>query len=368
MKFYQILSWFTRNLSGIILSQRKTIAYLVFGIIVNNKASLIGIAKGMKTKTTVRHNLKRVARFLANKKINVQLSLLKLQEQLLKKQKEIFLLLDWTLLSDNGYQVLKATVIGEGRGIPFAFKTYKEGSIKNKQTKYEKDFLKYLKTIIPENIEVFIIADRGFGQKPELLKYIEKLGFYYIARNKECFIIKSSTYSGKIENFKIDLEKIYEIKDCLWPNNKNIRKKQLLSRLIIVKKNGFKSRWSITTNNNDLTKEEIISIYSKRMLIEQTFKDEKNLDNGYSIERVKLSSEERYDKIFLLISYAYLLLTLFGALMEKQNMHRKIMANTVKHRTVSLFQVGRYYYNKYDISIPKIFSILECIIFKTGNT
>ena len=54
MQFYQILSWFKRNLKEIILFQRKTLAFLVFGMMNARKASLIAIAKGMKSKTSVK--------------------------------------------------------------------------------------------------------------------------------------------------------------------------------------------------------------------------------------------------------------------------------------------------------------------------
>ena len=57
------------------LSQRKTLAYLVFGMMNARKASLIAIAKGMKSKTSVKHNLKRVARFMANKSIDIKKSM-----------------------------------------------------------------------------------------------------------------------------------------------------------------------------------------------------------------------------------------------------------------------------------------------------
>ncbi len=100
------------------------------------------------------------------------------------------------------------------------------------------------------------------------------------------------------------------------------------------------------------------------MNIEQTFKDEKNLDRGFCIERTKLSSAQRYDKMFLLISFAYLLLTLFGAFMEKENYHKKLMGNTVKYRSISLYQVGRYYYKYFDRSIPKVLKFLDLVILK----
>jgi hypothetical protein len=50
--------------------------------------------------------------------------------------------------------------------------------------------------------------------------------------------------------------------------------------------------------------------------------------------------------------------------MEQKNMHRKIMANTVKYRTLSLFQVGLHYWRDFDIPIPKILALVDRLIFQ----
>ena len=45
MKFYQILSWFKRNLQALILPQRKTIAFLVYGLMNAKKAGVANIGR-----------------------------------------------------------------------------------------------------------------------------------------------------------------------------------------------------------------------------------------------------------------------------------------------------------------------------------
>ena len=366
MKLYQIFNWFKRNLSNISLPHRKMIASFVFGLFISKKIGVASIGRGMKTKTTAKHNIKRVARFLANDKIDVEKSLLSLQKILCSKVKRLLISIDWTTITNHGYQILKATVVGDGRGIPIAFKTYKEGKIKNNQTLYEKQLVDYLKSIIPNQIEVIIIGDRGFGRKSELVKHIEKNGFYYVLRTKEDIFIQNNEKWIKIRDIQTRTGRIFELKNIIWPmfekKVKDKNNKRVKSRLIITKKKGCKERWVLLTNIDSLTVYEIIKIYYKRMTIEETFKDEKNVLYGFALEKMKLTSVERYDKMLLIISYAYLLIMLFGLLMEQKNMHRKIMANTVKHRTLSLFQVGLYYWKKYDIPIPKILALVDQLI------
>lgn len=52
------------------------------------------------------------------------------------------------------------------------------------------------------------------------------------------------------------------------------------------------------------------------------------------------------DRLLLISAIAVLVLTLFGAVGEKLGMDRYLKVNTVKHRTMSLFRQGCYYYNQ----------------------
>ena len=344
------------------------ISVFIFGLLVSKKIGVAAIGRGMKTQTTARHNIKRLARFLANDKVDVEKSLLTLQKILCSQVKRLLISIDWTTITNYGYQVLKATVVGDGRGIPISFKTYKEGNIKNKQTLYEKKLIKYLSLIIPKDIQVIIIADRGFGRKSELADYIKKIGFNYVMRTKEDISVECEDFIGKIKDFKTITGRIYELKNTTWPGfihkSKEKQRNRIKSRFIITKKKGCPERWVLITDIDNMLAETIVNIYYKRMTIEETFRDEKNVLYGFALEKMKLSSAERYDKMLLIISYAYLLIMLFGLLMEQKNMHRKIMANTVKYRSLSLFQVGLHYWRDFDVPIPKILALVDQLIFQ----
>ena len=362
MKFYQILSWFKRNLKDIILSHRKTIAYLVYGLIRNRRIGVASIGRGMKTKTSVRHNIKRVARFLSNDRVNIDKSLLPLQKIVCSNTDILLVVLDWTTLAKQGYQILKASIIGDGRAIPFIFKTYKEGTIKQKQTLYEKRLIDKIKKIVGSNKEIIFIIDKGFGQKPELLKYIEKEGCFYIARIKEVYNIKSELYTGKIKNFKTKPGKPSKILNAEWLYDYRSKiLKKLLCDIIITQNKQSKLRWILCTNVKDKSEETIIKLYYKRMTIEEFFKDTKNIEKGFSFKNLKLSSAERFDKMLLILCYAYLLLILFGCYMEEQNNHRALMANTVKYRSISHFQLGLFFFYHCNLSIPKIIKKISLI-------
>lgn len=363
MKFYQILSWFKRNLNKNFLSQRKTIAALVYGLLCSKKAGVAVIGRYMKTNTTARHNIKRVARYIGNSRINIDNALKPIQNLILKHSTKLFITIDWTKIKDN-YELLKATVVCDGRGVPIFFKTYDKSKIKNKQTKIEIEFIKKIKLLIPDYIQTFILMDRGFGQKGKLLEIIEKLGFNYIVRVRERLYIKSNKYSGLLEDFNSKIGKIYDFNNALWPKRSRIKSDlKVKSRFILSQRSGYKERLTLCTNNKEIFADKIVDFYRKRMTIEETFKDIKNIDQGFRLKNVRLSCCDRYDRLLLIISYAYLFATLFGKIIELKQEHRKIMPNTVKYRSISLFRLGLYFLNKYDYSIAKILKKLPLILF-----
>ncbi len=368
MELYNILNWFKRNLCEIILSQRKTLGYLVYGLLKCGKVGVAAIGRGMESNTTARHNIKRVARYLENKNIKVSKTLINYQKIVLNGLKTIYLIIDWTLIKNRGYQSLVVSIISDGRAIPLFFKTYKEGEIYKQQTKYEILMLDEIKKIVDKDVKLYIIGDRGFGQKPELIQHIDKLGFYYVERCKDSYYMEKNNYKGKMKDYSIKNNSINDLKDVIWPNIGLSRQKEksfrLKSRLIFLKKDGYKERWILCTNDYESDSYKIILIYGKRMNIEQSFKDKKNLDRGFCFEKMRLSSAERYDRMLLLICFAYLFLTLLGKLAENNRLHKKIMPNTVKYRSISLFQVGKYYFLHIKIPVEHLLNIIQEILYE----
>jgi hypothetical protein len=368
MKLYQIIEWFKTNFTEIILSQRKTLGYLVFGLMNSQKAGVASIGRSMESKTTARHNIKRVARYLSNTVFSVNRTIKPYQRMILSGLSTVYLILDWTLIKNKGYQTLSANIISEGRSIPLFFKTYKEGNISNKQTMYEIEMLIKIRKMIKYEVKVYVCVDRGFGQKPELVKSISDLGFFYVARCKETFFVDMDKYSGKIKDFSIKQDKIYDIKNVVWPKiglARNPEKSfRLKSRFVIFQKNGFKEKWVLCTNDFESDSYKIILIYTKRMNIEHTFKDKKNLIRGFCFEKMSLSSAERYDRMLLLICFAYLFFSLIGTIIEKLKLHKSIMANTVIYRSISLFQLGKYFYNKINLPTRQIMVALGDLLYE----
>jgi hypothetical protein len=105
-----------------------------------------------------------------------------------------------------------------------------------------------------------------------------------------------------------------------------------------------KERWFLLTSiaQTELAARQIVGIYEKRMRIEQSFRDQKNLRFGFALRQVRLSCPERYDRILLIAALSMVALFVFGAIAEKAGMAKTFRANTARYRTHRLFYLGRF--------------------------
>ena len=106
----------------------------------------------------------------------------------------------------------------------------------------------------------------------------------------------------------------------------------------------MKQAWCIAASNSSAASSTLIGWYAKRWGIEPQFRDTKDLHFGMGLSETSISDPIRRERILLISALSVMILTLFGAVGEKLGMDRYLKANTVKHRTMSLFRQGVHYY------------------------
>lgn len=77
-----------------------------------------------------------------------------------------------------------------------------------------------------------------------------------------------------------------------------------------------------------------MKLYSRRMQIEQNFKDEKNPRWGFGLRLGASHSVERVTVLSLIATLASIIMWLNGFSLESRGIHHKYQANTVKYRRV----------------------------------
>jgi len=82
--------------------------------------------------------------------------------------------------------------------------------------------------------------------------------------------------------------------------------------------------------------------YARRFTIEETFRDLKDNRFGMGLSATNIRSADRRDRLLFISAIAQALLTQLGAAGEACGLDRILMTNTVKIRTMSLFNQGTY--------------------------
>jgi hypothetical protein len=261
------ISFLASQMTKIRKSQVKTLAALVFGLF---RADYIGTAEiGRKMKGLVdgKHKIKRVDRFMGNKRIDILAmagALFNMLIARLPKKSRLLVALDWTDMHDDKHMTLVLAVISCGRAIPVPWRTAAKDKLKDNQTRIEMELLSD-STIVPLDTKIVVLADRGFG-KIDLFDHLKVLHFDYVIRLKGNAYIYNQFYNGSLEKLVIQAGTWRDFGTALFT-----AKKRYPLRLIVFYDHDQKEPWILTTNlaPKDLTAEDAVIYYSRRMEIEE---------------------------------------------------------------------------------------------------
>jgi hypothetical protein len=162
------------------LSQAKTLAILVSAAMRVERISLANIGRAMQG--MVKHQIKRCWRFCANDRIETADAMRGVLKRVLKKRKKKLLVsFDWTDI--KGFQTLVASVVFKGRSIPVCWASCNRHVYDGHKSRnaFEESLLLVLRSMIPQQIKVILLADRGFG-RTELARFCQRHGFSYVIR------------------------------------------------------------------------------------------------------------------------------------------------------------------------------------------
>ena len=95
-----------------------------------------------------------------------------------------------------------------------------------------------------------------------------------------------------------------------------------------------KEPWLLFSSTDDFKPREIMKLYSRRMQIEQNFRDEKSERFGFGLRASYSRSAERMLVLSLLATLSTIVLWLIGYHAENKGLHLRYQANSIKTRRV----------------------------------
>jgi hypothetical protein len=310
----------------------RTLSVLVSALVLVGKVGVAALGRAIRTRVSPKHAIKRVDRFLSNTKIEVDEWCADLVRTVIGPRKRVKLAIDWTKIGP--WPVLVASVVVQRRGIPVYWATCDLSALSRSLNAFEEGFLTRLRSMIPPDVEVTLLFDRGF-RRVSLVRLLKLLGFHFVIRCCPDIWVEGEGYRGILGKMKLPRSKVVDLGEVFATKDKPEP-----VRVVAVYDRGQKEGWYLFTDL-DIDARAVVKAYGRRFTIEEVFRDEKSTRYGWSLGEYRLKSRpDRLDRLLLVVAVAYFLVSLVGLALRNRDLDMRFKANTDKGTTHSLFQLG----------------------------
>jgi hypothetical protein len=349
---------FQADLPGVHLARLRVVFAAAFTALRSGQLSLTALGRAIADRTSHKHGIKRIDRLLGNAHLHEERVVFfrAIARRVISRGSRPPIIIDWTAVTPNLW-ALVAAVSFKGRALTIYAETH---PISRYLKPYvHSAFVRRLSTVLPPRCTPIILADAGF--RSPFMKLVQKMGWDYVVRLRGPVAIRLKVGGGWK---RLPFLRAQTGSWCKSFGRAEIGcKTRFITRLVGVRravrhrKYRSRARHSATTWRHKREAHEpwilatsvaaessrVISLYARRMQIEETFRDAKNPRFGMSLSFSRPRSPERADVLLLLATLAHLLALLLGLAAEEAQVHRGFQANTVSiRRVLSLVMLGRF--------------------------
>jgi hypothetical protein len=182
--------------------QVESIANAAVGVIkaVDLKIHNIGHGLAAAFDKESKHAIKQIDRYLSNELITLEDFFESWISYHVGGLKDLVVAIDWTDFDqDQQATVTLHMICRHARAMPFVWETVEKATLKDHRTDYEDDVLHILKDQIGEDVQVTVLADRGFADT-KLMEYLTELGFHDVIRIKKSFHVTDHLGQDHVAN------------------------------------------------------------------------------------------------------------------------------------------------------------------------
>ncbi|ECO6859264.1 IS4 family transposase [Salmonella enterica] len=313
--------------------------------------TLTSIGRYLPGTAQVKNKIKRVDRLLGNVSLHHDIPLIfrNIISMLTNRLSLCVIAVDWSGYPSQEYHVLRASLICDGRSLPLL--SWIVPSEKQQNAKVQQAFLNTLFEAVNPKARVIIVTDAGFQN--DWFRHIKSLGWDFIGRirgNVRMRLDSKGEYWFRRQELQASTKPEY-LGPGMLARSKYTRcdghfylpkgRKNKCSRCDIARpsqikdaRSAAKEPWLIFSSTNNFKPREIMKLYSRRMQIEQNFRDEKSERFGFGLRASYSRSAERVLVLSLLATLSTIVLWLIGYHAENQGLHLRYQANSIKTRRV----------------------------------
>jgi hypothetical protein len=252
------------------------------------------------------------------------------------KLKEIVLVVDETKLKAQ-LGVMVVGLLYKARCIPLAWRIYRANSASDYpvegQARMIIRLLKQVRGGIARHLPVRVLADRGVGTSPLLMRGIIAMGWQFLFRvTKQSKIVMATGEAICFYDQVQQQGQSYHASGLVFK-----KRGRIPAHVRVLWRQGGQEPWALVTNDPQLSGWE----YAQRMWIEEAFRDLKS--HGWDVENASLASPERMSRLWMILVVAYAWMLVWGTVQEAtgRSAPLKRRSDGTLVRRWSLFREGR---------------------------
>src|ERR1700712_61054 len=272
--------------------------------------AMIGQGLALAPGRLAKHAVQQGGRVLSTQGIDVDALLVHWVPYVVGSRSSITVAMDWTSFDADGQTTIMLSLLcRHGRATPLVWLTVDSATLKDRRNDYEYQVLVRLAEVLPADVRVRIVADRGFGDHKLYRVLTDELKFDFVIR-----------FRGNITVTAADGE-VRAAADWVGAGGRaRVLRGAMVTAtdypvgaVVCVQAKDMKEPWCLATSIAGEPARALVNLYGKRWGIECGFRDTKDLRFGMGMGAMHVSTPDRRDRLWLINAFAVVLLTLLGA-------------------------------------------------------
>lgn len=354
------------SLNAIHALRSRVLMRAVEATIVGRRLTLIDLARAWPDAQRVRAPLKALDRLLGNRHLHAERERIHAaMVRWLVRSAQPVIIVDWSdLKADRSWHLLRAAIPVGGRTLTvldMVFPAGQQGS-----PRAEKQFLRRLAAVLPENVRPILVTDAGF--RGPWFRAVEAMGWYWLGRLRNRTQLKPADvpdspeqwvpckamyeqYMGKTRDFGLmDITHSDPFKARVVLHGKPPKGRKDRNRRGVPARNSNSRKnarregepWILMTSPGlELSMRQVAKLYMRRMQIELSFRDLKSHRYGQGFEDSLTRQGARIEVLLLLSTLAAFATWLVGIACEASGIDTWLTPYRSKRRLYSVMRLGR---------------------------